>query len=332
MRKFACFALVTLFANGALLVRGDDSSASMAAGGIQLRREARISMEKERLEIGLDKVAVEFEFLNESDSDITTEVAFQFPSYGHGANEESITDVRKFHVWVEGKELQYETQIRAMANGKDQTKALRKFGIDVVSLDADPSYDGIEEALSLSQQKEMFALGLIDKNQLPQWTVEKLSYWRQTFPAHKILHVRHEYTPATGFFPLEAGDLDLKRTHRPEQELERVPDLYKQIEKACVDPGLRKSLGALDKPSNPVEMVWVDYVLTTANSWKTPIKDFTLVLDRPPVLESGKSRTFVSLCWDGPIVRLDADHFQARQTNFVPRKELHVAFLSSSVN
>jgi hypothetical protein len=68
----------------------------------------------------------------------------------------------------------------------------------------------------------------------------------------------------------------------------------------------------------------VDYILTTANSWKTPIKDFTLIIGR-----AGGGREYVSLCWDGPIKNLDADHFVTRATNFVPKKELHVVFFTS---
>jgi hypothetical protein len=39
----------------------NDGAASVAAGGIQLRKEARISMERERLSISVRKVIVEYE-------------------------------------------------------------------------------------------------------------------------------------------------------------------------------------------------------------------------------------------------------------------------------
>jgi len=63
------------------IVLGNDSAASRAIGGIQLRREANISMEKERLTISEAKVTVEYEFLNQTDKNITTEVAFPIPPY-----------------------------------------------------------------------------------------------------------------------------------------------------------------------------------------------------------------------------------------------------------
>jgi hypothetical protein len=79
-----------------------------------------------------------------------------------------------------------------------------------------------------------------------------------------------------------------------------------------------------------LETVWVDYILTTANSWKTPIKDFTLIIDRRKDSQriGGAALQYVSLCWDGPIQKLDADHFLAHKTNFVPKKELRVTFFS----
>ena len=52
------YLAVTLMLLSGPLALGNDSAASSAAGGIQLRREANISMEKERLTIGESKVTV----------------------------------------------------------------------------------------------------------------------------------------------------------------------------------------------------------------------------------------------------------------------------------
>jgi hypothetical protein len=103
---------------------------------------------------------------------------------------------------------------------------------------------------------------------------------------------------------------------------------------ACVDPSLHRGLAdRAIKNYRPravlLGMGWVDYIFTTANSWKTPIKDFTLVIDRRRSSDvAGVGTQYVSLCWDGPINKLDADHVVARKTNFVPQKELNVAFIS----
>ena len=54
-------ALIALLVPAAL-VSGNDGAASTAASGIQLKKEARISMEKERLFISEKKITVDYEF------------------------------------------------------------------------------------------------------------------------------------------------------------------------------------------------------------------------------------------------------------------------------
>jgi hypothetical protein len=128
------------------LVFGNDGSAEATpVGGIRLKREARISMEKERLTIGRDRVTVEYEFLNTTNQDITVEIAFPIPPFGwayllspsvHG-------DLEGWHVWVEGKELKYQTEVKASAerapdlpglpDSVDQAPLLRRMSIDIES-------------------------------------------------------------------------------------------------------------------------------------------------------------------------------------------------------
>ena len=79
--------------------------------------------------------------------------------------------------------------------------------------------------------------------------------------------------------------------------------------------------------SNGDEMLglhWVDFILTTANTWKTPIEDFTLIVERPH--QKGDEADYVSFCWDGPVTKIDSDHFSARATGLVPTKELRIGF------
>lgn len=68
-----------------------------------------------------------------------------------------------------------------------------------------------------------------------------------------------------------------------------------------------------------VDARWVKYILTSANTWKTPIRDFELIVDK-----SGAD--FVSFCWDTKVEKLDDSHVVARATDFVPTKELTIYF------
>jgi hypothetical protein len=66
-------------------------------------------------------------------------------------------------------------------------------------------------------------------------------------------------------------------------------------------------------------MRWVKYILTTANTWKTPIRDFELEVEYP-------EGELVSLCWDGKLQRTGPRTFKSALKDFVPKKELKVYF------
>jgi Domain of unknown function (DUF4424) len=72
---------------------------------------------------------------------------------------------------------------------------------------------------------------------------------------------------------------------------------------------------------------WVDFILTSANTWKQPIEDFTLIVARGKP-EEDKTQAFVSFCspQGAPVEKLDADHFQVHLTNFVPQSELRIGY------
>lgn len=78
------------------------------------------------------------------------------------------------------------------------------------------------------------------------------------------------------------------------------------------------------------DYAYVDFVLTTANIWKTPIEDFTLIVERPhSTNDRGETETnYVSFCLDGPGTKIAADHFLAHSVNLVPSKELRIGFFS----
>ncbi len=75
---------------------------------------------------------------------------------------------------------------------------------------------------------------------------------------------------------------------------------------------------------SPLSISYVSFILTTANTWKTPIEDFTLIVERP---HDPKEKTYVSFCWDGPVTQVDADHFSAHVTGLVPKKELMIGYI-----
>jgi hypothetical protein len=272
----------------ALLVLGNDGSAtSTPAGGIQLTREPRISMEKERLTISKSKITVEYEFLNTSDRDITTEVAFPVPPYQWGP-EYDLPAIDDFRVWVAGQPVKYQTEAKALLKDKDYSAILRELGVDVATfghiqefVSGDSSYITSPDIQKLSRQQQdsLVRLGLADKDDKgvgATWTLAKTYHWRQTFPAHKVVNIRHAYKPVVG---IGYAVREALQNRDPEVGFEV------KLSTACVDAPLHKTLLAGAKPDEEyfkgIRAYWVDYILTTANTWKTPIKDFELVIERP---------------------------------------------------
>ncbi|MFZ0821515.1 MAG: DUF4424 family protein [Candidatus Acidiferrales bacterium] len=315
----------------------NDGAASIAAGGIQLRSEPSISMEKERLTIGIKKVEVEYEFRNETATDITTEVAFPIPRYQCDTAGQD-PHFRDFNVWVDEAKVDYQTILHALVGGQDKTKVLTDLKISDKSIEFDvnkcyePDKNSEIGRLSSSAQKKLKQAGLIDEDGNPRWSVEKIYHWNMTFPGQKIVRVRHEYSPVVGQTQIpedylraikqnlqgKEGSADLGG--HPREIVEQFAQLFRN---ACANTSVVDGLDAKNQPMAVVH--WVDYILTTANTWKTPIKDFTLIVD--VTNPWNKDPITANFCWDGPPRRLDPAHFIVEKKDFRPDKELAVYFL-----
>jgi len=228
-----------------------------------------------------------------------------------------------FQLEVEGKPVHFDVEIKAMLKGRDVSTTLRQHGIDIATFghyDENTHYAKDVRRLSATDRATLVRVGLIypeaDQDEA-KWSVEKKYYWQQAFPAHTIIHISHQYAPVLGNTnSVSYGLLQAKED----------PESAKELGGLCFDPGLRKTLVAdVEKPDSSVPFFWVDFILTTANTWKTPIEDFTLIVERGHLKAAKQS--FVSFCWDGPVTKIDADHFSAHVINLVPKKELRIGFI-----
>ena len=284
-------------------------------GGIRFRKESRISMEKERLTISKSRVTAEYQFLNNTDKDITIGLAFPIPDAVcnalHSLPKETIFDNSlSFHVWSDGRKLRYSTEVRALDKDghREYTSLLRK-------LDADIASCSIPATLSQEDREKLVASGLAyhdsDQTIVPFWTVREKYYWTQTFPAHKTVFLKNQYKPFTGWVGLELGE-PLAR----EATLEGSSDDRRD---SCFGPRLLKKLTELAGNSGYIKFSFVDYILKSANYWSGPIKDFELIVEKPPGV-------YVSFCWEGPVERLDKSHFRGTAHDFTPKRDLEVSF------
>lgn len=296
----------------------DDGAASIAAGGLVLmKREPRITMAKEVLNISESSVDVSYEFRNDSAEDITTEVAFPIPSYGICCGERDPTKqgFDDFKLWVNGEIEKYSTELRATVHGHDVTDQLRALHIDVATFG---NYTETEERsidfdkLTPSQRQRLITQGIAEsrfQRTEALWQVQKKYHWRQVFPAHAVVRIRHTYTPWLG--SSNGVESALMQSGKHPAKSEKFPAF-------CATPGLLKQL-----QKHQMSLTFVDFILTSANTWKRPIEDFTLNVDR------GSRADYISFCWDGPVEKVDARHFTAHTTNLTPSRELRIGFLKN---
>jgi hypothetical protein len=181
----------------ALRVCADDSTARFGAGGIEFLKSEDIRMLEEVLEISTKAVRVRFRFLNESDRDISTTVAFPLPPYPpfftHGLSGVSNPSflMTTFKAWVNGRPVPTESDCKAVIDGIDITTQLRELGL---------SDEQIFEAVDLREDQVAAAekLGGGKKSGLLYWKVAETQFWKQRFPVGKEVVIEHTYQPAVG--------------------------------------------------------------------------------------------------------------------------------------
>lgn len=349
-RKSALYAMVCGAAMALIAIApalADDSAASIAAGGLVARRETRIVMAKEVLQISPDKIVVDYDFRNDTDQDVTTEVAFPVPPYSYGPDGPAISDASfsDFKLLIGGKVTAFQTEAKAALNGKDVTAILTTDKIDIASFGhlkendaANPSIQTPDiERLPKAEQQRLATLGLFDaEDGWGLWTVHLQYHWTQTFPAHSTVHIQHEYTPVEGGELMLPDTLENVSEHKqPTGDADSVKYALQDmqlLEGLCPDPSLLSGMIARIKASAPgyaqyAHPRWVDFILTSANTWKQPIEDFTLIVARGKP-EEDNTQVFVSFCspQNAPVTKVDANTFQVHLTNFVPKDELRIGY------
>lgn len=279
-----------------------------------------------------------------------TEVAFPIPPYTEDWAEQDVKEqsFTSFHLWINGAPASFQTEAKAVVKGRDVTALLKADKIDI------PTFGHLEEQAPLmpdldrlpkQEQERLEKLGVVtlgDGNEA-NWTVHLQYHWTQTFAAHSTVHIRHEYSPAIGFQPIQlaafqkllaAGD-NSKSSPHSDDEAEYDAQVLKSF---CTDPSfLHGAIHSIQlQPAISgyyVSSSWVDFILTSANTWKKPIEDFTLIVERgKPVDGYGKPvpgvRRTISFCspQQTAVTRLDGDRFRVHLTDFIPRSELHIGF------
>jgi hypothetical protein len=329
--KYSLAALLYIVSTA---LSANDSSATLAAGGLKLLKSADISMEKEELYISRNIIKVNYVFKNNSANDIKTWVAFPLPKLMSDYDLESIAavDIPNYHsenfvnfkVKVDGTGIPVQISHQAFLKdentqkSQDITPELKKYHIPVspFSKNYRKTLNNLPVAIKntllakkwLAENKYDAGKGWVTDN-TGKWEVQTILYWPQTFPAGKTINVSHEYQPVVGSWFMSSN------YHNANNEEASF----------CIDDGTKKAIykkyQTLKKQGRNEALAHsVQYVLTTANNWQGAIKNFKLILDKE------KTDSIISVCIPD-IEKINATQFSVEYKDFIPENDLNVLII-----
>jgi hypothetical protein len=300
------------------LAAANDGVASVSAGGITFRKTSAIAMKKEVLNVGHDLISVDYEFVNESASDVEETIVFPLPQYRavENSSEGYYGQPDGFSIMVDGQPVKFSTTVVALFEGRPVNAALKKLGLTDAQIAFNPAFGdktGVNP-LSARQWEQLSKLGLIGDGAFgtegPAWEIQVNYVWKQKFPAKQVVRVHHAYRPFVAAGPGMSG-LD--------------EGFAKQY---CADKAFMQAWNRLSEKNDNSYLAanHVAYILKTGNTWKNGIEDFTL-----NVIKSNPSE-LVSLCFPGTFKKIDARTYQVRLKNFHPKADLNVYFGNIDTN
>jgi len=301
----------------------NDGFGSLGVGGVVLGHTDKVAMVKEELSINPFFIHVSYIFENESDQDVSETISFPLPPYPANPHESGVIANGQpdgFTITVDGQPRRFETRVRAvMEDGRDVTDLLKAQGFSERDIALTPYEHSIQDEHRLDRAPEVLKAlgkaGLIDEERKPLWINHVAYEWKETFPAHKPVKVYHGYRPFSssgawsGFVPdhnWDEGEDLIKDFCASKATIDKLTALYK-------NPDYHDSYG--DVPGTVVE-----YVLTTGNSWKDGIRDFTLKIDKVAPY------TLVATCFEGKFTKQDGVTLISHIKNFHPKENLRLYF------
>jgi len=319
--KFLAVASLTAASLIAPAASANDATAQLGIGGLELVYNSAIAVVSEDLYISPDEVRVAYRFRNTSKAPVTVTVAFPLPVLDSTYYEDLWLDLANpgaenyvnFRVWVDGAEIVPSVYSRVSALGVDRTEAVRAAGLPL-----NPAAFEMGDALAaLSTQAidDLRRLGLLvveDWGIQPAWQFETSFYWEMTFPVGEEVIVEHTYKPVVGYGFFGGFQFD--------------DPAY--LANYCMDESFiaaaRRLLGA-DANFPELDERRIEYLLTPAANWASPIGTFHLTVDK------GDENALVSFCGTG-VTKTSPTTFELTETDFYPTEELHILIVDAINN
>ncbi len=334
-------AIVSLLLGVCVSLWANDTLSTLAAGGLVPIKSTDIVLQSEELDISLPQVRVRYTFHNQSDHDIEPTVAFPLPEVDgadlfHVPTLIPFSDPANFvnfkveQLWAapgsgnaawDRKPISTEIELRAFHQDKDITETLRRLGLPLSVLDS--RMDTSISALKPETKKEVLlkdeiigfdetagADGKTRRLYYPGWSNRIQFYWKQRFPANAITVLEQTYMPVVG------GGYIVK-TQDPAIRGETA-----DLGPFCIQPHQQQSIAELlsgmpeDGSAGLLERE-IKYILTTANHWSGPIREFRLTI------HTDSPRDVVLTCMTG-FTQSSPTEYRLTHTNSRPSSELDV--------
>lgn len=157
---------------------------------------------------------------------------------------------------------------------------------------------------------------------IPGWAISTRYYWEQTFKAGAETKISHAYKahPSGGLFYWYDWT-------KPDENWESDPNADDKAKYCITEAGIAEIHNAL--PQDPEQgnlrhgtAYTIQYVLTTANTWKGPIGTFKLTLDKKD------EKSALAVCMDG-IAKTGATTYTVDKQNWSPEKDLEVLVITA---
>ena len=324
----------------------NDGFGGLTATGLQFGQTDKVAMLSEDLQIGAERISVDYVFENQSGEDVTGEVIFPLPPISLVGVWEGMFNLPAepwpdnlvdFTALVDGQPVEVSIDRIAVLEeqweeepapasfyespGEDITARLKELGIPV-STDRE-AVKGALLALSARDRAtlateglaEFFESGLEGEDEVwPAWSILIRYHWKQTFPAGSQLTIRHEYAnhPPGGIFVWhETGD--------------EYQDLL--AARYCIDPAksavISKALTSTegDEYGAVGAAYYTSYVLRTANSWAGPIGTFRLTVDK------GAPDNILATCIDG-LEEISPGKYRFEAVSYSPDRDIDIVTIT----
>jgi hypothetical protein len=324
-------ALACLCAVLSLPVLANDSSAYLATGGLVMARNDAIEMRSEDLFVSTAEIRVTYHFLNRSNEDVTTLVAFPLPEIRSPSEEDNFVipvpeadrNFLAFETKVDGHPVVMQVEQRAETLGVDRTAWLESLGLPLAP--HDPALPDLLARLPEDTRRELYESGMTDDPGIgpalpysagiqPRWTARTTFYWKQTFPAGREIVIEHRYQPSVG------GSAQTSIG----EPFEGLQERRAYAERFCIEDSFVRAVNRARARAGSDSFIFsearLEYVLVTGANWAGPIGRFTLTVDK------GAPENLTSFCMDG-VQKIAPTQFRVEKTDFWPDRNLQILIL-----